>query len=117
MFVRGFATSFNQEGPVLTSLANLFGPLRWALLALFISHGISFVVNFLGRKEYIGMTTQKLMSDPYQRIILMHVTIIFGGWLVMLLKAPILALALLILLKTGADLSAHQKQHATPQKA
>ena len=52
------------------------------------------------------------MMAPYGRIILMHVTIIFGGWLILALGAPILALVLLIGLKIVSDARAHHKEHA-----
>lgn len=42
----------------------------------------------------------------------MHVTIIFGGWLILALGAPILALVLLIGLKIVSDGRAHHKEHA-----
>ena len=63
-------------------------PLWPALLALFVSHGISFALNFLGRREYQHMTVQKLMAAPYGRIVMMQFTLIFGGWVVMLLNTP-----------------------------
>jgi len=43
--------------------------------------------------------------------ILMHVTIIFGGWLILLLRSPVPALIRLIALKTAVDLRAHRKEH------
>ena len=52
------------------------------------------------------------MMPPYGRIILMHVTIIFGGWLVLALGAPVMALVLLIVLKIISDVRAHDKEHA-----
>jgi hypothetical protein len=51
------------------------------------------------------------MSEPYKRIIVMHLTIIFGGWLIMLLRSPVPALILLIALKTIVDLRAHRREH------
>jgi hypothetical protein len=41
----------------------------------------------------------------------MHVTIIFGGWLILLLRSPGPALIRLIALKTAVDLRAHRKEH------
>ena len=56
------------------------------------------------------------MMAPYGRIILMHVTIIFGAWLILALGAPILALVLLIVLKIFSDARAHHKEHAALQE-
>ena len=51
------------------------------------------------------------MSDPYKRIFVMHLTVIFGGFIVLLLETPLAALLLLILLKIYADARAHRHQH------
>lgn len=86
--------------------------LQWALLALMLSHGFSFFWNYLGKGEYRRTNAGRLMSEPYHRVIVLHVVIIFGGFVTMLLGAPLLALVLLVLLKTGIDLAAHGKEHA-----
>ena len=83
-----------------------------AFLGVSLSHGISFFYNFIGKKEFRHSTPEKQMMAPYGRIILMHVTIIFGGWLILALGAPILALVLLIVLKVASDVRAHEKEHA-----
>ena len=49
--------------------------------------------------------------QPYQRVILLHVTVLAGGFVVMLLGQPLLALVLLVLLKTAVDLRAHIQEH------
>lgn len=51
------------------------------------------------------------MSAPYKRIMVMHLMLIFGGWIILLLKTPMAALALLVLLKTALDFNAHRKEH------
>lgn len=78
-----------------------------AIAALCVSHGVSFFINFLGRREYVGRNLEDQMTEPYRRIIVMHVTIIVGGILAMALKTPLPALILLIALKIGVDLRAH----------
>jgi hypothetical protein len=83
-----------------------------AFLGICLSHGISFFYNFIGKKEFRRSTPEKQMMAPYGRIILMHVTIIFGGWLVLALGAPVLALVLLIVLKIVSDVRAHHKEHS-----
>ncbi len=110
LFVRGFKPS-GPEDPPYPELARLFVPLWPALAALLISHGVSFILNYLGRREYVGMTAEKQMAEPYKRIMLLHVTIIFGGGMIMLLKSPVPALVLLIALKTAMDLRAHRREH------
>ena len=111
LFVRGIEQS-TPEVQALTALADLFIPLWPALLALAVSHGISFYANFLKRKEYLGRTAAEQMGEPYKRVVVLHVTIIFGGWVILLLESPLPALVLLVALKTGVDLAAHRKEHA-----
>jgi hypothetical protein len=85
--------------------------LLFALAAVFISHGLSFVLNYIGGGEYKRVDMQKLMAAPYGRIIVLHVFIIFGGFLIMLMGAPKFAILLLAVLKTGFDLAAHNREH------
>jgi hypothetical protein len=101
----------SEEPPALQALAALFLPLWPALVALFLSHGISFVLYFLMRRGYEGQTITALMTAPYRRVMLMHLAIIFGGFAVLLLKTPLPALVLLIGLKIAADLHAHRREH------
>ena len=89
----------------------MFLPLWPALLALFLSHGYSFMVNFIGRGEYRNRTLNKQMSEPYTRIILMHLVIIFGGALSAAVGEATPTLVLLIAAKIAVDLRAHLKEH------
>jgi hypothetical protein len=52
-----------------------------------------------------------LMTAPYSRITVMQLTLIFGGWVILLLGSPVPALALLVVLKTAVDFSAHNAEH------
>jgi hypothetical protein len=80
-------------------------------LTLFISHGVSFVYNYIGAGEYKNSNPNNLMQQPYGRVVILHLTIIFGGFLMMLLGSPVAGLLLLIVLKTALDLRAHLREH------
>jgi hypothetical protein len=82
-----------------------------AALALAVSHGYSFAVNYLGSGEFRSATLKTLMFQPYTRVVILHVVIIFGGFLIVSLGAPTAALALLVVLKIGIDATAHLRQH------
>ena len=110
LFIRGFESGPADFG-ALEGLREVFMPVWPALVALVISHGISFALNFVGRREYESETITTLMTAPYRRIIVMHVTLIFGGGLILALDTPAPALALLVVLKTLADLRAHRREH------
>ena len=51
------------------------------------------------------------MTQPYRRIVIMHLTIIIGGFLMMALHSPESGLIYLVLLKTSNDLWGHQNEH------
>lgn len=82
-----------------------------AFLALLASHGYSYVTNFIGKKEYEKTNVKEQMHTPYKRIIVMHLAIIFGGFLMLSLGAPVSGVILLIALKTAVDVRAHIKEH------
>lgn len=82
-----------------------------ALAAMVVSHGSSFVNNYIGAGEYLQATPSQLMGQPYSRVFILHLTIIGGGFLVASLGAPIYGLVLLIALKTVVDLWTHLREH------
>jgi len=85
--------------------------MRLGLLALFGSHGISFVYNYLIKGEYARTNPGKLMAAPYARVVVMHVAIIAGGFALMALKSPAVLLLVLVVLKTFVDVNLHFYEH------
>lgn len=63
-------------------------------------------VLFLVRGEVRNTNILSLMAEPYPRIVIVHVTIIFGGFFVMLLNEPLWGVVLLALLKGALDVRA-----------
>jgi len=84
----------------------------YGVLFLVLSHAFSFVHNYLMSGEYRRIGLNQLMSQPYARVIVLHVTILVGGFLVQLAGAPLPALLLLVALKTAIDLRAHLAERA-----
>jgi len=109
IFVRGLHAA-GREPALGDALAGVFRPLWPALLALLASHGVSFALNFLRRGEHQAATLRTLMAAPYSRVVLMQVTLIFGGGMALALNDTRPALALLIAMKIGADLYAHRRE-------
>lgn len=72
----------------------------FALSLLFLSHGFSFLTNYIMKKEYRKTTMQALMFAPYQRIVIMHLAIILGA-------LTFLTVFVLISLKILFDLVGH----------
>jgi hypothetical protein len=97
MFERaGAATTFPSGSVVVT-----------ASIVLFLSHGVSFVFNWLLGGEHLTSTPQAETNAPYTRVIVLHLTILLGAFAVAMIGAPIGALVVMVVLKTGVDLSAH----------
>ena len=93
-----------------------FGTLVWsnvalAAAALFLSHGASFFLNYLGKGEYLTNSAARQAVAPYGRVVMLHVTIIFGAFIIAFLGAPIGALLVLVVLKTAFDLGLHLREH------
>jgi len=88
-------------------------PPEWlyAFGALFISHGVSFVANFLLGPERRELSSKQVMASPYGRIVLLHIAIIVGGIGVMALGQPVAMLVVLVLLKLGLDVTLHLREH------
>jgi hypothetical protein len=84
---------------------------RLAVLALFISHGVSFVQNYLLKGEYATAKPDKLMGSPYGRVVVMHIAIIAGGFLTMAVGSPAPLLVVLVGLKTILDVNLHNREH------
>ena len=82
-----------------------------AVIALFISHGLSYAFNFIGGGEYERVSAAQQMGKPYGRLVVLHVTIIIGAMAISITGAAIAALAVLVLLKIGLDVGLHLAEH------
>jgi len=97
---------------ILAVLAH--APQAWllAFAALFVSHGVSFIVNFIMAGERKRTNPSKLMMTPYSRIVILHIAIMLGGFAVMAIGQPVAMLIVLILLKLGVDVKLHVREHS-----
>ncbi len=85
-----------------------------ALMALVVSHGFSFGWNYLVRGEFRTASMSALMQEPYGRVVVLHVAILGGAFLLMALGSPVAGLVLLVGLKIALDVRAHLRQHTRP---
>ena len=83
----------------------------FAFASLFISHGISFVHNFIIKGEYLHINSSQLMGSPYGRIVVMHIAILGGAFLSKAVGSPVAILIVLVILKTIIDLKLHFREH------
>ena len=115
----GLSGSFNPseqlplilEEITIHSPADFFTSELFALMILVVSHGISFYLYFIRDKEYTRANVARLMFTPYRRIVIMHLVIIFGTFIVVSVKGGAAGyFYLLILLKIFFDVRAHLKE-------
>lgn len=105
----------HMSGSPLTVYGELFARagqegLWWAVLVLAISHLFSFCTNFILGGEYRRTLVPQLMMQPYGRIVVLHLAILFGAFATMALGSPIFILVLLVVGKTALDLKFHLRE-------
>lgn len=100
-----------------------------ALIGLAISHGLGFLFGFLlpwlrrrwqgGRpgEEADPASAGNVMFGPYKRVVIMHVSILFGAFFVTVFGNNFAFLALLVVLKTASDLYALRRQWKGEERA
>ncbi len=100
----------SSSGEIANGWDLLTGNMLFAVSLLAASHLFSFFRNFIAAGEYKHTHPATLMMRPYGRIIALHITIIFGGFLTMAFGSPMGLLVILMLLKTSVDLAMHQSE-------
>jgi len=86
-------------------------------IGLGISHGVSFWTNYIGRGEYRTLSPAQVMTQPYGRLVIMHLTILLGAVVSIFLGTPVGSLLVLIVGKTALDLAFHLRQHRPTETA
>lgn len=136
MVLMGIATMAGMPGDVIEPYVgpvewpgpfvvfqHLFGILKWiaheqmgmvvATIGFFISHGFSLVTHHFVRNEDAGRKLAEIMWDPYKRIVVLHVAMIAGMFVVILSGGGSIAPVLLILVagKIALDIRLHRAAH------
>jgi hypothetical protein len=107
---------------VLTAavVVDVLDPVRFALAdpaillvaaGLLLSHLVSFVLNYVGRREFERTSLDAQQLLPYGRVIVLHMTVLLGGFAVLALGQPVALLLLLVAFKTIVDLGFHLWEH------
>ena len=92
-------------------LGLLDGGLWLASAVLFVSHLFSLVVNYFLGGEYRHLTTRQAMGAPYARVVLLHVALLLGGFLLQMFAEPLFGLLILVAMKIVMDLGMHRREH------
>ncbi|MCB1080002.1 MAG: hypothetical protein KDM64_19435, partial [Verrucomicrobiae bacterium] len=76
---------------------------KWAVLALLVSHLVSFAQNYLLGGEFRRATVPVLLFAPYGRVVVLHVAILAGAFAIQAMGSPMVLLVILIAGKIGLD--------------
>jgi hypothetical protein len=76
-----------------------------------VSHGVSYRRNYLADAEWRTVSPGGRLYAPYDRVLVMHLTVVLGAFAVSFLGTPAGALAVMVLVKTALDLRAHLREH------
>ncbi len=87
-------------------------PALFLLLPLFAHHLYSLVTNYIRQKEYARTYLMKQMFAPYARVVVLHLAILFGGFVVMITGSSIGALLIFIAGKIILDSALHLFSHS-----
>lgn len=81
------------------------------LLALFVSHGVSFYTNYMRSGSYLTACPDDSFWRPYPRMVLLHVCIIGGAFFIMRHGSSVPMLAALVIGKTLIDFVLHRRSN------
>jgi len=110
-----YSILYNNGLPVpFSSLFSSIYIILIPLIIIFISHGISFYINFIRKKEYKTISSSELMLMPYYRIGILYLVYFISLIIFLNLKIPTLSLLFIILVKIISDFYMHNKEHQTP---
>ena len=99
-----FALFLHQDLTVATLQENLGNAgMGLALLGLMISHGVDFLGD-LRSGRLANANPGRVMSEPYHRIVVLHLVVMGSGLLLEFLPYPVVGLVLLTLIKSGMDI-------------
>jgi len=116
IFIFVLSGNFLASSLTLPKINEIIGILLITTASLFVSHGISLYTNFIREKEFQKTSTERLMFSAYGRIIVMHLTLLFGGFLIISTGLPKSMIVLFVILKMIIDLRAHKKEHEKLEK-
>lgn len=112
LFLGVFIFAFKSSGLYNPASFNFSSALSIivSFASLLASHGVSYKVNFLGRQEFLEISPARQLMQPYRRIGVMHLTIVFGAF-AFVLRSTKAFLIVLILAKIVVDALYHLKEH------
>lgn len=91
--------------PVLAAahIPTLLAPLLWSAAVIAIWQAALLVIDARRTDFFHGRAAQQIMFEPYGRVMILHVTILAGGFAVAALGSPVWAVVVLVALKIAID--------------
>lgn len=88
--------------------------------AVGVSHYISYQQNYVHGGEWRTAPPGRRVNAPYDRVVVLHLTIVLGAFVVTRIDAPLGALVVMIGIKIALDIRGHLREHShdssTPAK-
>ncbi|MHA2407280.1 MAG: DUF6498-containing protein [Candidatus Ranarchaeia archaeon] len=100
---------FNAIRIILVNLITpeIYSILWFPIILMVLSHGYSFVTNYIGKKEYKTGSARMFFTQPYSRIFAMQFAVIFGAFALFAIPYGIIPILILGPIKLVADLIMH----------
>ncbi len=110
----------HQERGFFGALSSLFTKALadggWlAAAGLAAGHLVAFFQDFIFNGEYRRASAHQMMAAPYGRIVVLHIAILLGSFLILALGSPVMLLVLLVAGKIVLDLKIHRRAQARKQ--
>lgn len=110
LFVLVLPAAFPDQSPASLPVVAL------AAVSLAAYHAVSYRINYVGQAEYEHSGPVTLMIEPYRRVLVLHLTVVFGAFAIAWIGAPVGALVVMVLVKTVLDLRGHWREHDRAQQ-
>ncbi len=96
--------------PLITQVNARTDLFAWPLALMLVSHGVSFVGNFIVKGEFRAVSAPQMMMRPYGRVVVLHVSIVLGGFLALSVGPSMGVLLLFVLTKIVVDVAAQLRE-------
>ena len=114
VYFKTFGSLFLSGAAVLASFVQAFSPFIYlGISALFLSHIVSFIENFILRGEIFDLKANNLIMRPYPQIFIMHVGLLLGAVALQRLGSPVWLLAIIVVAKIVVDSMLFRKRRTT----
>jgi hypothetical protein len=92
-------------GIVQRGVMELEGGFSGPVLAIMGWQAAILALDYLRSDAFKDRLPNDMLFEPYPRVFALHLTVVFGGWFIDEVGAPVWALAILVAVKTFADLA------------